>query len=338
MSKLEQDDPKILNAQRPKKLREALLSAFRSPGELQEFVQSNLGKNLAEIATGNLSEMVYALVERAFSEGKEDRLFDAALAEKPDNPALKALAEARNVPARGSRFFRGMLASDTKVVEDFCDASLAALQELRPRYLTVSVLATTSGQTEKIVAALQGIIQHGMTGIPGQPGAAQAVFSHARAVHVRVLFEVAEEDTARQLGEACDALKQFLDMWNMPALKMPVRLSFHLSVREYREGDWTSLRGVVLSNTDSALRDRSANAEGHYEMGASSLIAATMGPREIERFPTTSEDYGFDVFWPDQTDRSTIWSAYVARLFEHFWSRSDRSIFHRVVRADPGGG
>jgi hypothetical protein len=71
----------------------ALLTAFPTPSELDQMLDHYMKIKLAEIASGNLSEQVFAVIRYAEARGWVARLLKAALAANPDNPDLRALAE-----------------------------------------------------------------------------------------------------------------------------------------------------------------------------------------------------------------------------------------------------
>jgi hypothetical protein len=73
----------------------ALLSAFPSEGELKRMLQFGMQLNLAEIASGNLSEQTFAVVRFAESRGLVDQLLNAAVAANPDNAELRAYVDRR---------------------------------------------------------------------------------------------------------------------------------------------------------------------------------------------------------------------------------------------------
>jgi hypothetical protein len=71
----------------------ALLSAFPQEGELERMLDLGMGIRLAEIASGNLSNRVHAVVTFAEARGLTSALVRAALTANPENPELRALAE-----------------------------------------------------------------------------------------------------------------------------------------------------------------------------------------------------------------------------------------------------
>jgi hypothetical protein len=73
-------------------LHRALLAAFPSQGALEQMLRFGMGWRLAEIASGNLSDQVFAILKFAEARGLVSRLVEAARAANPDNPALRAVA------------------------------------------------------------------------------------------------------------------------------------------------------------------------------------------------------------------------------------------------------
>ena len=73
----------------------ALLSAFPSTGELARMLQFGMQLNLAEIASGNLSEQTFAVVRFAEARGLVDQLLNSAVAANPDNAELRAYVDRR---------------------------------------------------------------------------------------------------------------------------------------------------------------------------------------------------------------------------------------------------
>lgn len=82
-------------------LHRALLAAFPSQGALEQMLRFGMGWRLAEIAAGNLSDQVFAILKFAEARGLVSRLVEAASAANPDNPELRAVAtRAANAVAR----------------------------------------------------------------------------------------------------------------------------------------------------------------------------------------------------------------------------------------------
>ena len=73
-------------------LHRALLAAFPSQGALEQMLRFGMGWRLAEIASGNLSDQVFAILKFAEARGLVSRLVEAARAANPDNPGLRAVA------------------------------------------------------------------------------------------------------------------------------------------------------------------------------------------------------------------------------------------------------
>jgi hypothetical protein len=76
-------------------LHRALLSAFPSAGELELMLRTRMNVKLAEIASGNLSDQTLSVIRFAESRGLLNRLLESALAAKPGNPELRAVAAAQ---------------------------------------------------------------------------------------------------------------------------------------------------------------------------------------------------------------------------------------------------
>ena len=92
--------PRSANAgQRPSQpnpnaaLYRALLSAFPKPGELEQMLYLGMGINLAEIASGDLSNQVYGVIRYTEARGRVPELLKAARSANPENPDLQALAD-----------------------------------------------------------------------------------------------------------------------------------------------------------------------------------------------------------------------------------------------------
>jgi hypothetical protein len=80
-----------------KDLTGALLDAFPTRADLAEMVLFDLDMNLDEIAgAGNLRDAAFQLVRTAEAQGFIPRLFASALAERPGNAALLAIAKRRS--------------------------------------------------------------------------------------------------------------------------------------------------------------------------------------------------------------------------------------------------
>jgi len=82
-------------------LYKALLSAFPTEGELDRMLRFGMAVNLPEIASGNLSNQVFAVVRFAEARGLIPALVESALAASPNNAALRALPDYRT-PATGT--------------------------------------------------------------------------------------------------------------------------------------------------------------------------------------------------------------------------------------------
>jgi hypothetical protein len=88
-----------LSGQHRRQLHEALLDAFPSRAALAQMVSFQLERRLAEISDAdNLTDIVFRLIEHCEAAGAVDRLFHAALRERPSNPALAALAPVFSAP------------------------------------------------------------------------------------------------------------------------------------------------------------------------------------------------------------------------------------------------
>jgi hypothetical protein len=75
-------------------LKAALLSAFPSPGDLQQVVAFKLGENLSVIAGGNnYGEIVFNLIVWTEAHGKTENLIVGARQMNPGNPRLRAFEE-----------------------------------------------------------------------------------------------------------------------------------------------------------------------------------------------------------------------------------------------------
>jgi hypothetical protein len=79
----------------------ALLAAFPDPGALERMLRFGMDVNLAEIASGNLGNQVYAVIKFAEAQGRVDQLLQAALAAVPGNADLRAVADRRAPAAEG---------------------------------------------------------------------------------------------------------------------------------------------------------------------------------------------------------------------------------------------
>jgi hypothetical protein len=75
----------------------AFLSAFQTEGALERMLRFGMRLNLAELATGNLADQVFAVVKFAEARGLVDRLLQAGIQANPGNADLRALAETRSV-------------------------------------------------------------------------------------------------------------------------------------------------------------------------------------------------------------------------------------------------
>ena len=78
-----------LTGPQSQQLHAALLSAFPTRGELTQMVRFALSENLDTIATGNLSDVAFALIRWAEARGKLPALLDGALSRNPGNLELQ---------------------------------------------------------------------------------------------------------------------------------------------------------------------------------------------------------------------------------------------------------
>src|SRR5688500_4233001 len=72
-------------------LHRTLLSAFPTQRALEQMLRFGMDLNLAEIASGNLSDQVFDVIRYAEARGVVPRLVESALAANPTNPDLRAL-------------------------------------------------------------------------------------------------------------------------------------------------------------------------------------------------------------------------------------------------------
>jgi hypothetical protein len=76
-------------------LQTALCDAYPTPGALEQFVRNRLGKNLHEVAHGNLNERVFQLLEWAEARGGLDDLLVHAVLDSPDATRLADVVRRR---------------------------------------------------------------------------------------------------------------------------------------------------------------------------------------------------------------------------------------------------
>lgn len=82
--------PRLLTPAEREELKAALLSAFPSPGDLQQVAANKLGENLSVIAGGNnYGEVVFNLIQWAQSQAKIELLLAGARQTNPGNPRLR---------------------------------------------------------------------------------------------------------------------------------------------------------------------------------------------------------------------------------------------------------
>lgn len=73
-----------------KDLRDAILSAYPDPGDLEMLADEALDENLAAIAGGrNLTQIVFKLIQWAVAKGRIDDLVIGVYRDVPDNPAVR---------------------------------------------------------------------------------------------------------------------------------------------------------------------------------------------------------------------------------------------------------
>src|SRR5262245_35071168 len=80
-----------LDGSRVETLHRALLSAFPTQRGLEQMVRFGMNLNLAEVASGNLSDQVFDVLRYAEARGVVPQLVESALAANPTNPDLRAL-------------------------------------------------------------------------------------------------------------------------------------------------------------------------------------------------------------------------------------------------------
>jgi hypothetical protein len=86
-----------MSAAQLKELHEALLSAFQSVGQLEQMVRFNMDLHLHEIASGNLSDQAFALIQYCEAQGLLGKLLESAVTANPGNLKLKAMASALGI-------------------------------------------------------------------------------------------------------------------------------------------------------------------------------------------------------------------------------------------------
>ncbi len=90
-----------LNGRQQSQFQQALLSAFPSKAKLTQMVSFELDWHLEAIAGGqNLSEIVFALIQHAESEGATSKLLTAARNRNPGNPTLRNFAQSLSQPPK----------------------------------------------------------------------------------------------------------------------------------------------------------------------------------------------------------------------------------------------
>lgn len=83
-----------LNKEHRKQFHEALLSAYPSPGKLEQMISFQLDENLSTLAAGaNHSEVVFNLIKWAEAEGRLEELLTAARSENSGNARLRSFEE-----------------------------------------------------------------------------------------------------------------------------------------------------------------------------------------------------------------------------------------------------
>ena len=83
-----------LTGQQSKQLREAILSAYPMPGDLEILVKEGLGVNLAAVTGGRTgNQQAFQLIQFAESRGRLDDLVVALYEGAPNNPDLKRFCE-----------------------------------------------------------------------------------------------------------------------------------------------------------------------------------------------------------------------------------------------------
>lgn len=83
-----------MNAPQLKELHTALLSAFQSVGQLEQMVRFNMDLHLHEVASGNLSDQAFGLIQYCEAQGLLGKLLESAVTANSGNPKLRALATA----------------------------------------------------------------------------------------------------------------------------------------------------------------------------------------------------------------------------------------------------
>jgi len=75
----------------------ALLSAFPVPSDFERMLDLGMGIKLAEIASGDLSNLVYGVIRYTEARGRVLELLKAARSANPESPELLALAESGSI-------------------------------------------------------------------------------------------------------------------------------------------------------------------------------------------------------------------------------------------------
>lgn len=80
----------VLSSNERKQLRQAIIAAYPTPGDLEIFVDEALDQNLATIGVGNLNQTVYKLIQWAVAKGHTDALV-MQLAQDTQNPDIQRI-------------------------------------------------------------------------------------------------------------------------------------------------------------------------------------------------------------------------------------------------------
>jgi Effector-associated domain 1/TIR domain len=115
-------------------LKQALMSAFPTPGELQQVVAFKLGKNLSVIAEGNsYSEIVFNLIQWTRAHEKMDSLLIGARQMNPGNSRLRVFEKQYRVLRGGRNSWLGDVhySSPVKIFVGYSRKDRSYLEELR---------------------------------------------------------------------------------------------------------------------------------------------------------------------------------------------------------------
>jgi energy-coupling factor transporter ATP-binding protein EcfA2 len=263
---------------------DALLSAFPTPGDLERMVAFGMDANITTFANGNLSELVFRLVQWAEAQGRLEELVHAAYSNNPKNPILAAFVATYFPGFHGSQPGTGAgravhhiaIPNDyyNKLISEFEELDIAGIRgedrialKLSKVYVKLRVIPSEDEQGQNggevrepglldIQAALRDYPQ---LVIVGDPGSGKSTFLR----FIALMISRAKVENDPSLAETNLSLQEplpvpiFISLWELSEYIKRIGKTGKNTLVNYIKEQFNDDYGVTLSASDiqTLLRD-----------------------------------------------------------------------------------